>query len=74
MKQYSYRPWPRLVVISNVPESDLSRGTVSRPSGLMMQRLTDLPPWSQTNLVGNVLRDDMTETRGQEDRRPAWSD
>ena len=51
---------PRLVVISKVPSSDLASGTVSLPSGLTMQRLTSRPPWSHTNLVGNVRRDMVT--------------
>ena len=46
-------------MISKVPESDLFKGTVSLPSGLVMQRLTWCPPWSHTNLVGNVLREDI---------------
>ena len=51
---------PRLVVISKVPSSDLCSGTVSLPSGLTMQRFTSRPPWSHTNLVGNVRRDMVT--------------
>ena len=46
-------------MISKVPESDLFKGTVSLPSGLVMQRFTSWPPWSHTNLVGNVRRDDI---------------